>query len=148
MTVFLCDVNVWVALTVEHHLHARACESWFEALSDSDRTLFCRCTQQSFLRLLTVSSVFAPYGNPPLGNEAAWRAYEVLRADRRVDYTAVEPVGLDERWKAFTNRPVPSPKLWMDAYLAAFAAAGNLRLVTTDTAFSQFVGLDPVVLRA
>ena len=30
----------------------------------------------------------------------------------------------------------------MDAYLAGFALAGGYRMVTTDTAFKQFTGLD------
>ena len=30
----------------------------------------------------------------------------------------------------------------MDAYLAGFARAGGYRLVTTDTAFKPFTGLD------
>ncbi len=38
------------------------------------------------------------------------------------------------------------PKLWMDAYLAAFAAAAGVRLVTTDAAFGQFAGLQHIVL--
>jgi predicted nucleic acid-binding protein len=40
-----------------------------------------------------------------------------------------------------------SPKLWMDAYLAAFALAGRYSMVTTDAAFRQFRGLDLLVLR-
>ncbi len=39
-----------------------------------------------------------------------------------------------------------SPKLWMDAYMAAFARASGYRLVTTDAAFAQFDGLDLVLL--
>jgi predicted nucleic acid-binding protein len=34
----------------------------------------------------------------------------------------------------------------MDAYLAAFAMAGGLQLVTTDKDFKQFNGLNLVVL--
>ena len=43
-------------------------------------------------------------------------------------------------------RDTASPKLWMDAYLAAFALTGGYRMVTTDTAFRQFQGLDVLVL--
>lgn len=35
-----------------------------------------------------------------------------------------------------------SPKLWMDAYLAAFARSAGYTLVTTDAAFTQFADLD------
>jgi predicted nucleic acid-binding protein len=34
----------------------------------------------------------------------------------------------------------------MDAYLAAFAVRAGCRMVTTDTAFRQFQGLDVLVL--
>jgi predicted nucleic acid-binding protein len=39
-----------------------------------------------------------------------------------------------------------SPKLWMDAYLGAFAMAGGYHLVTTDKAVKQFKGLGLQVL--
>jgi predicted nucleic acid-binding protein len=35
----------------------------------------------------------------------------------------------------------------MDAYLAAYAAAGKGKLVTTDKAFTQFKGLEVILLR-
>jgi predicted nucleic acid-binding protein len=43
-------------------------------------------------------------------------------------------------------RGTASPKLWMDAYLAAFALAGRYAMVTTDAAFRQFRGLDLLIL--
>jgi predicted nucleic acid-binding protein len=43
-------------------------------------------------------------------------------------------------------RHTGSRKLWMDAYLAAFALAGGYQMVTTDTAFRQFHGLDLMLL--
>ena len=39
-----------------------------------------------------------------------------------------------------------SPKLWMDAYLAAFAMEASLRMVACDTDFNAFAGLDPTIL--
>lgn len=43
-----------------------------------------------------------------------------------------------------------APKVWMDAYLAAFAIAGNLRLVSLDQDSKQFAadGLKLVVLHS
>jgi uncharacterized protein len=48
-------------------------------------------------------------------------------------------------WRQFSNRNSSSLKLWMDAYLAAFAWAGGYQMVTTDSAFAQFDGLGLVV---
>ena len=87
----------------------------------------------------------APYRIPPLTNKAAWALYENLRADERVA-SAEEPQGLEAVWKKLASVGTVSPKLWMDAYLAAFAIAGGHELVTTDNDFKQFKGLEVLVL--
>lgn len=138
----LCDSNVWLALALSEHVHHVAAQEWLTTIEDADSVAFCRATQQSFLRLLTNASVLRPYGNPPLTNRQAWRAYESFLADERIVLTMEEPPGLDARWKQLALRDTASPKLWMDAYLAGFAIEGGYRMVTTDTAFSQFKGLD------
>ncbi|MHB8450797.1 MAG: PIN domain-containing protein [Mycobacteriales bacterium] len=92
------------------------------------------------------AAVLAPYGNPPLTNREAWGVYEALLADDRVAFVAAEPSGLESCWTEFALQDGASPKLWMDAYLAAFATAGGYRLVTTDVAFRQFPSLDLLVL--
>lgn len=138
----LCDSNLWLALALSKHVHHGAARTWLKTVADVRSTFFCRATQQAFLRLLTHAAVLAPYGNPPLTNRQAWHAYEALLADDRIVFRADEPAGLDVRWKQFALRGTASPKLWMDAYLAAYALAGGHRLVTTDVAFRQFRGLD------
>jgi predicted nucleic acid-binding protein len=92
--------------------------------------------------LLTNTAVLSPYGNPPLSNRQSWAAYEALLADDRIVFRSEEPAGLEAQWRRLALRETASPKLWMDAYLAAFALAGGYRMVTTDTAFKQFGGLD------
>lgn len=66
-------------------------------------------------------------------------------ADRRISWLE-EPAGLEVHWKPFASQSVASPKLWMDAYLAAFAIAGGLELVSTDHGFLQFAGLNVWIL--
>ena len=39
-----------------------------------------------------------------------------------------------------------STKVWMDAYLAAFATAGGQELVTLDQGFSKFAGVSVTIL--
>ena len=138
----LCDSNVWLALALSKHAHHAAAREWFEAVPDPRSVLFCRATQQTFLRLLTNASVLSPYGNPPLTNRQAWAAYQALLADDRIAFRSEEPAGLEAQWRRFAVRETASPKIWMDAYLAAFALAGGYRMVTTDAAFRQFRGLD------
>ena len=72
---------------------------------------------------------------------------EALLTDDRIIFRPQEPAGLDLHWREFALRDTASPTLWMDAYLAAFALAGGYRMVTTDTGFRQFSGLDLVLLR-
>jgi toxin-antitoxin system PIN domain toxin len=98
------------------------------------------------LRLLTNAAVLAPYGNQPLTNNEAWAAYKAFLADYRVELRMEEPPGLESRWKEFARQNTVSPKLWMGAYLAAFAISARCQLVTTDIAFRQFPGLDVLVL--
>lgn len=63
-------------------------------------------------------------------------------ADDRIVLRSDEPAGLEAHWRTYAARESASPKLWMDAYLAAFAISDGYRMVTTDTAYRQFEGLD------
>ncbi|HEY0758459.1 MAG TPA: hypothetical protein VGD59_04290 [Acidisarcina sp.] len=49
---YLPDVNVWIALASNRHVHHQAAKAWFETLAD-ERSVFCRITELGFLRLLT-----------------------------------------------------------------------------------------------
>ena len=141
----LCDSNVWLALALSKHRHHTTAREWLDTVQEPATILLCRATQQTFLRLLTNASVLGPYGNPPLTNREAWSAYETLLTDDRIVFRD-EPAGVEPLWKEFAARGTASPKLWMDAYLAAFALAGRYRMITTDAAFRQFRGLDLLIL--
>jgi uncharacterized protein len=140
----LADSNVWLALALSKHEFHSLARAWLGRLAPQE-ALFCRATQQSFLRLLTTSAVLAPYGIPPLTNKAAWSMYEGFLADERIAWVE-EPRGVESHWKRLAANSKASAKLWMDAYLAAFAISGGYELVTTDKAFKQFKGLRLVVL--
>jgi uncharacterized protein len=56
---FLPDVNLWLALAFESHVHHSAAKAWFDGLSDGDACGFYRMTQQGFLRLATNPRAFA-----------------------------------------------------------------------------------------
>jgi len=58
---------------------------------------------------------------------------EQIQLDERVSFLA-EPNGLDREFRRRSNLASRSPKVWADAYLLAFAAAGGLKLVTFDRA--------------
>jgi toxin-antitoxin system PIN domain toxin len=137
----LPDVNVWLALTFDSHVHHPAAKSWFDALS-GDICFFCRMTQQGFLRLATNSKAFGPHA---LTLREAWQKYDVFRSDPCVSYVG-EPANLEPHWRAFTERETFSPKVWNDAYLAAFAHAAGFELVSFDKALAQYTGVKCTIL--
>ncbi|MGH3442288.1 MAG: TA system VapC family ribonuclease toxin [Nitriliruptorales bacterium] len=142
----LCDGNVWLALALSGHAHHPAAADWLETVDEPDAIRFCRATQQTYLRLLTNAAVLAPYGNRPLTNDEAWAAYDAFLEDDRVTFQRAEPAELESIWHRFARAETASPKLWMDAYLAAFAYGSGFTMVTTDAAFRQFDGLDLLIL--
>ncbi|HEX4412694.1 MAG TPA: TA system VapC family ribonuclease toxin [Lacipirellulaceae bacterium] len=129
----LPEVNVWLALTFDSHVHHPGAKHWFNALS-TDVCLFCRLTQIGFLRLTTNSSVF---GKDALTLDVAWQKYNLLLCDARVSYVD-EPTGLKTFWRAHAQGRSFSPKVWTDAYLAAFAQAANLEVVSFDRGMAQY----------
>ncbi len=63
----------------------------------------------------------------------AWRVYDkwIGAGAELLD----EPPDLERRFRALTRSRQSSPKSWADAYLAAFAEASQVTLVTFDRAF-------------
>ena len=143
----LLDVNILLALTLSEHSHHLAARAWLDAQEEKASLCFCRATQQGLVRLLTTAEVLAGYGNPPLTNREAWEVYERFMEDERITFLH-EPEGVEEIWRELAARDTNSPKLWMDAWLAALALHSGLQMVTTDKAFSQFKGLNALVLKA
>src|SRR5262249_55061312 len=96
---------------------------------------FCRMTQQGFLRLATNPAVF---GKHAVTMAQAWPMPASL--------LPASPQGVENHWRGFTQHRSFSPKLWNDAYLAAFALAAQLEAVSFDTVFTQFQGVKCLIL--
>ncbi len=122
------DINVWVALTYEGHVHHVTAAAWFEALPPDATLAFCRFTQLGLLRLLTAAAVM---GDEAMTQPQAWAAYDRWLQDPRVELVD-EPAELDACFRALTRRRQPATKDWADSFLAAFATVGQLTLVTFD----------------
>ena len=126
------DVNVWMALTYEGHVHHAAARKWFEELGAEAHVCFCRFTQLSLLRLLTTTAVM---GDDEVMSQAeAWRACDRWMQDGRI-MLIEEPPGMEPAFHSMTRKLRPAPKDWADSYLAAFAVTAGLRLVTFDQGF-------------
>lgn len=143
----LFDTNVWIAAlfpTHPFHSHARA------ALRDAtpaNPAVFCRSTEQSFLRLASTEALLRAYGAVGLTNRDALVAMSDLLALPQVCEREEAP-GTAALWHRLASRNTASPKLWMDAYLAAFAISGAMSIVSLDHDFKTFEkqGLDLVLL--
>ncbi len=138
----LCDSNVFLAAIIEAHPNHESARDWFDGLTESDTAEFCRATQNSVMRLLCQS--LAP-DYVPLTNRRAISIYRSLRRDSRIGFCA-EPTGIEETWLQFADTDDAAPKIWMDAYLAAFAIRAGIRFVTFDKGFRKYAGLDLVLL--
>jgi toxin-antitoxin system PIN domain toxin len=138
---FLPDINFWLALIFDSHTHHQSAKSWMDSLVGGT-CCFCRHTQQGFLRL----------ANSPRALQAdavsmvdAWRLYDMALGDPRIGFSD-EPPRLEAVWRSLSQRSDFAPKLWSDAYLAAFAIAGGYQLVTFDRGFKQYANLTATLL--
>ena len=137
----LLDTNVWLALALAEHPGHRAAQAWFiEQKPEPESLIFCRSTEQSLLRLLSSEKILNAMGSQALSNKQAIDAVDKMQKHPNVA-TKTEPVNLRSIWLRLASRPTPSPKLWMDAYLAAFTITGGHQMVTFDKAFRQFLSL-------
>ncbi len=133
----LPDVNIWLALSVaEHPHHSRALRYWQEEAGE--RLAFCRITALGFLRLLTSTTVMR---GQPLQAGEAWSTYRTW-LERPNIVEASEPDGRGALLGIWAEGGVILPRLWTDAYLAAFALSGDMRMVTIDADFSRFPNLN------
>jgi hypothetical protein len=139
------DVNVWLALTHNRHVHHAIAASWFDSLGD-ESVFFCRFTQLGLLRLLTNRQVM---GAEVMGQRSAWRAYRRWFEDERVEFhREPESPDFERLFEELSTRPHPSTKLWADAYLAAFAKTAGLTVATFDRAFLRMTGISARILSA
>lgn len=137
------DVNVWLALTHERHVHHPQAARWFGSL-DGATFYFCRFTQIGLLRLLTTQAVM---GEEVMQQRQAWRVYRRWFDDPRVVFQAEpESSEFESRFEKFSEAPAPSTKLWADAYLAAFAKTCGFAVVTFDKAFVKSKDLQVQIL--
>ena len=131
----LPDVNLWVALVDQRHVHHSLAQGYWNQ-NGSTQFAFCRVTMMGFLRVATSPKAIAN----PKTNAEAWAIYQQFRALPNIQFLN-EPAALEPHFQALTIlAPLPH-RLWTDAYLAAFALASGSRLVSFDADFALFPGL-------
>ena len=149
MPACLLDVNVWVAAAFASHPAHRSAQAVLLQATPAAPALFCRATQQSFLRLVSTPAICRAYQAASITNQDALAALAAFQALPQVDLVD-EPIGMEALWWRLAGLSVAAPKGWMDAYLAAFAISSPTRMVTLDQDFRQFLGagLDLELLQA
>jgi len=143
----LLDTNVWIAAVFTTHVFHQQAQSALREASPAAPAVFCRSTQLSFLRLASTPALLKTYGAKGFTNRDALVVMDALLALPQV-CEREEPPGAVALWHRMASRDTASPKVWMDAYLAAVAVGGGLRLMTFDHDFKTFVaqGLDLILL--
>ena len=139
-TLNFLDANVWLALLWGRHVHSERARLWFEQAGD-EQFLFCRFTQITVLRLLTTEQIM---GQDTKSMSEAWKLWDQVRADDRVTFLP-EPEDMEKEFRSRSRLSRPSPKVWADAYLLAFACVSGVKLVTFDRAL-KVRGADVLLL--
>jgi toxin-antitoxin system PIN domain toxin len=124
------DVNVWLALLLEDHIHRALVRQWWDSAQSG--MYFLRLTQVSVLRLLTTP---AAMNGRPLRMTEAWSSYDHLFDDDRVAFLD-EPANIDVVFRKYSSKRHASPKLWADAWLLAFAECAGGTVITLDQALA------------
>ena len=139
----LVDVNVILALLADGHEHHELAMRWFDSVAPAEIAL-CRIVQLSLIRLLGNRTIM---GSRSRSASDALRLIEELLRDQRVEFVG-EPPQIDSVFPVMLRYSVPTGKLVANAWLAAFAVASQFRLVSLDSGFQQFKGLDLQLLQA
>ncbi len=137
MPACLLDSNVWLAAAFAEHPAHGVSRRVLSSASADEPALWCRATQQSFLRLASTAVITQAYGVPKTSNGDAWAALQTFLALPQVDLID-EPPELGRTWCQLGAIEQAAPKRWMDAYLAAFAISADLPLISLDQDFRQF----------
>jgi hypothetical protein len=95
--------------------------------------------------LLRLATNPAAVADEALTCAKAWSVYDQFLADPRITF-ATEPAGIEPAWREYSAPFQYSPKVWTDAYLAAFARCASLHVVTFDEGMRQYRGVKCIVL--
>jgi uncharacterized protein len=143
----LLDVNVWLALSDESHVHHGPARRYWSETSAS-QFAFTRVTMLGLVRLLTNR---AAMNNQPFTVSEAWEVYRAFRALPEVIWIGElesDARAVDARLETWLAEPQFTTRLWTDAHLASIAVTFGCRLVSFDGGFQTFEHLNFLHLTA
>lgn len=131
----LLDVNVWLALVDENHVHHQRAKAYWQDQS-APEIAFCRVTMLAFLRLSTCPRVLTR----PLTVDEAWKIYQRYRTEADVGFVGDSPE-TDLMFRTLSRQKSFLNHMWTDCYLAALAQSSQCRIVSFDQDFGIFENL-------
>lgn len=146
----LVDTSVWVAAFFDEHEFFLPAQTFLASCDGEEPALFCRASEQSWLRLVTTPSLHRLYKVSTVTNVDAVTILANWMTQAHIRCLDIEPEGTRELWLELAAIPSASPKVWMDAYLAALAIRAELPFATLDADFRRFesAGLQLYLLTA
>ena len=134
----LIDVNVVFAIVVERHVHHPAAWQWWNKQAESSVGL-CLPVRLGLLRLLTNTKAME---NIPVAPDEALAAWDAMEADERTFIIGNPTTASEICFRNNVAGRIPTPNLWTDALLAAWAEAADCRLTSFDGGFRSFPSLE------
>jgi uncharacterized protein len=83
MSLFFPDLNVWLALSDDKHIHSGDAWKWLKTVPEDRIVIFSRYTQIGLLRLLTNATVMK---DRTMTLKKAWEIYDQWLRDPRVKF--------------------------------------------------------------
>lgn len=142
MTYLLDTSSALAILHGRHENHAMALR-WLDTICEPGAIGICRVAEVGMFRLLTQRSVMGAHTVSPA---EAWAAVEKMYEDDRF-VPAQEPYNLPKIWRSLVTGLHANSVADTDAYLAAFAQAAGLSVVTFDSNYQRFTDAKLLVLR-
>lgn len=139
----LPDVNVWLAVFDRKHQHHSRARVYWEQESAS-RVAFCGATLTGVLRLATAPKIMT---ERPFTPTEIWKTYEDYLSLPEAAFVS-EPPGIVSQMMAWSRRRDFPIHGWTDCYLASVALLTGSRLVSFDSHFRRFDGLEFLHLKA
>ncbi len=135
---YFVDTNVWIAFHFKGHPHHHLAAEFMRGRSVDEPASLSRAVETSWLRLVTTATICRSYSAAVLTNPAAIEALDRWRSQPQILCLDAEPAGTRELWLELAAIPSTSPKVWMDAYLAAFAIRAGIPFATLNSDFRRF----------
>ena len=138
---YLADVNFILAILHPEHPHSLTANAWLAEISVAGSIGICRVAQMGAIRLLTKNLVM---GDAILSGRDAWQYVKRLFDDERIIFVS-EPSNFEQVWETICSWTPQGSSAETDAYLAAFAIALKVTIVTFDKGLTRFPDLKVVV---